>query len=173
MPIKPISISLSPNVEKDDVWLALKLIVQPWRWKRNHAVEKLYDWVLQNDLNVILDGTFSNFEKSKSNIIRSLQKKRGVAILYVYQEPTLAWDFTKKREKLEGRNIPRDAFIRSFVAAKENVDRAKEFFGDKIQLHLILKDYSAKTEDFKGNVDNVASYLKKVYSINELEKIII
>ncbi len=31
---KPISISLSPNTEGDDVWLALKLVFQPWRWTR-------------------------------------------------------------------------------------------------------------------------------------------
>jgi hypothetical protein len=29
---KPISISLSPNVEKDDVKLALNLIIRPWLW---------------------------------------------------------------------------------------------------------------------------------------------
>ncbi len=29
---KPISVSLSPNVEKNDVRLALKLIFQPWKW---------------------------------------------------------------------------------------------------------------------------------------------
>ena len=31
--LKPISISLSPNTEKDDVLLALKLLFQPWKWK--------------------------------------------------------------------------------------------------------------------------------------------
>jgi len=31
--LKPISISLSPNTEKDDIDLALKLIFQPWFWK--------------------------------------------------------------------------------------------------------------------------------------------
>ncbi len=30
---KSISISLSPNTEKDDILLALKLIFQPWKWK--------------------------------------------------------------------------------------------------------------------------------------------
>jgi len=30
--IKPISISLSPNTEKDDIFLALKLLFQPWHW---------------------------------------------------------------------------------------------------------------------------------------------
>ena len=33
-PFKPISISLSPNTEKDDIRLALKLIFQPWHWKK-------------------------------------------------------------------------------------------------------------------------------------------
>jgi len=32
--LKPISISLSPNTEKDDVWLAFKLLFQPWNWKK-------------------------------------------------------------------------------------------------------------------------------------------
>lgn len=31
---KPISISLSPNVEKDDIRLALNLIIRPWLWIR-------------------------------------------------------------------------------------------------------------------------------------------
>lgn len=34
--LKPISTSLSPNTEKDDVWLAFKLLFQPWNWKTNH-----------------------------------------------------------------------------------------------------------------------------------------
>ncbi|MFC1629904.1 aminotransferase class I/II-fold pyridoxal phosphate-dependent enzyme, partial [Patescibacteria group bacterium] len=38
---RPISISLSPNTEKDDVLLALKLIFQPWRWKRGNKINKL------------------------------------------------------------------------------------------------------------------------------------
>ncbi|MDD2731765.1 MAG: DegT/DnrJ/EryC1/StrS family aminotransferase [Candidatus Pacebacteria bacterium] len=38
---KPISISLSPNVEKDDLKLALKLIFSPWRWIKGRAVSQL------------------------------------------------------------------------------------------------------------------------------------
>jgi len=39
--IKPISISLSPNTEKDDIWLALKLVFQCWKWKRGKAIKGL------------------------------------------------------------------------------------------------------------------------------------
>jgi perosamine synthetase len=38
---KPISISLSPNVQKDDVALAWKLLFQPWKWKQGNAIKKL------------------------------------------------------------------------------------------------------------------------------------
>ena len=33
--------SLSPNTERDDIWLALKLLVQPWKWKRGDATGEL------------------------------------------------------------------------------------------------------------------------------------
>ncbi len=38
---KPISISLSPNVQKDDVVLALKLLFQPWKWRHGSAIKEL------------------------------------------------------------------------------------------------------------------------------------
>ncbi len=38
---KPISISLSPNVEKDDLHLALNLIIRPWLWKKGKAIKEL------------------------------------------------------------------------------------------------------------------------------------
>lgn len=34
--LKPISISLSPNTEKDDIQLAFKLLFQPWHWKKEN-----------------------------------------------------------------------------------------------------------------------------------------
>jgi dTDP-4-amino-4,6-dideoxygalactose transaminase len=39
--IKPISISLSPNTELDDVWLAFRLLFQPWRWEKGKAIAEL------------------------------------------------------------------------------------------------------------------------------------
>jgi dTDP-4-amino-4,6-dideoxygalactose transaminase len=37
--LKLISISLSPNTEKDDIRLTLKLLFHPWKWKRGKAIE--------------------------------------------------------------------------------------------------------------------------------------
>ena len=38
--IRPISISLSPNTEPDDVWLAFRLLFQPWKWKKGKAIRQ-------------------------------------------------------------------------------------------------------------------------------------
>lgn len=44
---QPILISLSPNTENDDVLLALKLLFQPWLWKRGYAVHQLKENLAQ------------------------------------------------------------------------------------------------------------------------------
>lgn len=38
---KSIFVSLSPNLEKNDFWLAFKLIFMPWKWKKGEAGGKL------------------------------------------------------------------------------------------------------------------------------------
>jgi len=39
--MKPIFIALSPNIQKEDVFLALKLLFQPWKWNKGAALEEL------------------------------------------------------------------------------------------------------------------------------------
>jgi dTDP-4-amino-4,6-dideoxygalactose transaminase len=38
---KPILIGLSPNTDKTDVWLAFKLLLQPWQWQKGEALNRL------------------------------------------------------------------------------------------------------------------------------------
>ncbi len=37
---KPVFVSISPNAQLDDVWLAFKLLFSPWRWVYGDAVKK-------------------------------------------------------------------------------------------------------------------------------------
>lgn len=137
------------------------------------GVEKLYDLALRNKQNAIIDGTFANYEKSIDNIKRSLRKGREVAVFYIFQDPVIAWDFTKKREQLEGRNIPKDAFIQSFLRSRENVNKAKVHFGKNITLHLVIKNYVNDDIDYKINIENVDQFLGRVYAEDELNQMII
>lgn len=117
------------------------------------VVEKLHDYVLAKRQNFILDGTLSNFEKAKGNIQRSLNKRRSVFIFYVYQEPIVAWQFTQRREKKEGRHIPKEAFIEQFFGAKETVNKIKEHFGKQVIVYFVEKDLKQKNVRVMVNVD--------------------
>lgn len=74
-------------------------------------VDKIHDIALKQKQSFILDGTLANYDKAKDNIKRSLKKGRLVQILYVYQDPGLAWQFVQDREALEGRGIRPADFV--------------------------------------------------------------
>ncbi len=135
------------------------------------AVDILHNYALKNKYNLLLDGTFAKFDIAYRNIERSVNKNRETAIHYVYQDPLVAWEFTKKREKLEGRMVPKKIFIESFFNAKNNVVKIKAIFKDKIKVYLIIKDYSNNIKESYLDV-HIDSYLKIRYSERKLNEIL-
>jgi len=135
------------------------------------GVEKLYDYTLKHNQNVIVDGTFASYEVAFKNVKRSIDKGRVVSIFYIYQDPIVAWGFAQKREKLEGRYIPKEAFIQAFFAARENVNKIKTDFGDRVIISLIEKNKidNSIVEKFQINIDNIDNHIKKEYTINSLK----
>ncbi|MDP1728478.1 MAG: zeta toxin family protein [Bacteroidota bacterium] len=128
------------------------------------GVEKVYDYALHNNQDLILDGTLIDYEKAVTNIQRSLNHNRLVKIYYIYQEPILAWDFTKKREAIENRCIPKEFFIKSFFKSKENVNRLKSTFKNLIQVNLIVKNFENDIEHIWLDIDQVDLHLKIEYT---------
>jgi dTDP-4-amino-4,6-dideoxygalactose transaminase len=45
MLFRPITISLSPNAQSDDVILAVKTLFTPWRWKEGKAEKNMQEWL--------------------------------------------------------------------------------------------------------------------------------
>lgn len=80
MPLKPISISLSPNVEKDDLSLAKKAIIRPWKWKNGRNIE-----LLENKFREYLDARFVfSFNSGRSSlfaILKALNLQKGDEVL--------------------------------------------------------------------------------------------
>ena len=95
-----------------------------------------------------------------------------MAIFYLYQDPKIAWEFTKAREEKEGRRITKDVFVDTFFKAKENVDALKEIFGDKIVLFLIEKDFKHDVEKFRINIPSIDNLLKIDYTPQTLKKML-
>ncbi len=128
------------------------------------GVEKIYDYVLKAKKSAILDGTFAYYKKVKENIERSLKYGRYVSIFYVYQDPLVAWEFTKAREVIEGRNVPKNVFVDSLFQAKENVNKIKLEFGKNVHLDVIVKNFENSTEETHIGVENVDQYVTINYS---------
>ena len=132
------------------------------------AVEKLFDWVQRKKQNAIIDGTFSDYELSYDDVTRALHRNRKVDIYYLYQDPLIAWEFTKKREAIEHRHVSKKMFIDSFFAARDNVNRIKSELGSQIELSVIIKNYDNSSEKSFFNVDKVDNFLEFRYTREEL-----
>jgi predicted ABC-type ATPase len=132
----------------------------------------VHDCALENLQSFVFDGTFSNLEKARQNIERSLKRDRFVQILYVYQDPLQAWEFVKARERRDGRNVPIDSFIRQYFQARENVNLLKREFGKKIKVDLVIKNIDGTDFDYKENIDQIDSYIPERYSEDKLRKVI-
>ncbi len=136
------------------------------------GVHILYDHSLHKSLNVIVDGTFA-YGDSVRNIERSLAYARKVELYFVYQEPEQAWEFTKKREALESRRINKETFIAAFFKSRENVNAAKAKFAKDVELHLVIKNNHNDIERFEFNIDKVDSFIKKDYTVDDLNRLLL
>jgi predicted ABC-type ATPase len=113
-------------------------------------VQKMLDRVLHSaksgvPVPFILDGTFT-YARVRDNLKRAIDRGYAVEVYYVYQKPLLAWQFTQAREKKDGRIVPEDVFIRTFIQARANVIEMKRLFGDAINVTVIIKDNDAAGE---------------------------
>ena len=79
-PFRPISISLSPNTEKDDILLAAKTIFQPDKWKVGNAILKL-ESIFRDYLKVKYATSFNSGRSAMLAILKSLELKPGDEVL--------------------------------------------------------------------------------------------
>lgn len=132
------------------------------------AVDKIHDHVLKTDKNFTLDTTFTG-NKYRENVQRSLKRDRRVIIIYVYQDPLEAWNVAKRREKVEGRYIPKQAFIEQFFQAKKNVNEVKEDFGDDVTVNLLKRNIKSDKLELQLNIKNIDNYIDFSYTENQLK----
>jgi UDP-N-acetylglucosamine kinase len=139
-------------------------------------VERVHDYALSNKQTFIFDGTFSKYEKAVSNIERSLSKGRRVQIFYVYhQNPKIAWKFTQAREVIEGRNIPKQAFIQQFLDSRDTINRIAKDFHSKVLISLVIKNFAShevqNIVEISQNV-KIDDYIQEHYTYEDLEKLL-
>ena len=132
----------------------------------------VHDCALDNKQSFVFDGTFSNLDKARQNIERSLSRKRFVQILYVYQDPFQAWEFVRARERKDGRRVPAASFISQYFQARANVNLLKREFGKRIKVDLVMKNIDGSDTAYKENIDQIDSHIPERYSENTLREVI-
>ena len=133
-------------------------------------VDQSFKFVVDKGYSFILDATFAVLSAEK-NIIRTLKNGYRVTLFYVYQEPQVAWNFTKERELVEGRVVPKDTFINAFFQARENIEKVKERHPE-VTLHIIIKDYQNNISEVHFDADNIQLVLPQKYTKQQLEDLL-
>lgn len=133
-------------------------------------VERIHDMALKQSQSFLLDGTLSNYDKARNNIVRSLRKGREIQILYVYQDPLLAWKFVLAREAAEGRRILVKDFIDQYLAARAVVNELKREYGKDIRVDLLMKNNDNSHRWFQAGVDKIDNYIPENYTRAALEQ---
>ncbi|KSU14364.1 hypothetical protein LMG9449_2605 [Lactococcus lactis subsp. lactis] len=131
-------------------------------------VEQSFRYVIENGYSFILDATFA-LVSSNNNIKRTLKNNFKPLIFYVYQEPLIAWNFTKKREEVEARVVPKQTFINAFFKSRENIIKAKNKYPD-IELNIVLKDFDNNIADVHFDAENIELIITQKYTHEELEE---
>jgi predicted ABC-type ATPase len=153
-----------PGYTGDNAWLFQKAV--------SVLVEKIIDMALDQDQSFLLDGTLSRYELARRNIDRSLKRKRPVQILYVYQEPQLAWEFVQAREKTEGRRVRAQTFIDQYFGAREVINQLKRELGKAISVDLLIKNNDNSSRQYKAGVDQIDYHIPEKYSRSDVEQML-
>lgn len=85
----------------------------------------------------------------------------------------IAWDFTKKRELIEKRSIPKQAFINQFFGAKNTVDRIRSEYGEEVTVFLVKKNYEKNTIEKLIKIehgDSLDQHIPNIYNKTGLKK---
>ena len=138
----------------------------------SRGVEKIQDTALRKNINFLLDGTLSNYNKAQTNIDRSLAKNRFVIIMYVYLDPFIAWEITRARELKENRHIPKDAFIKHLFNAQKTVALLKKKYGSKLEILLAHKKSIDRINNFilVENIEDIDKYITIKHNSDSLQK---
>lgn len=138
-----------------------------------NMVHVIVSYLCDHAISFLLDGTFANGKIADENVKRALSIKNAqVGVYYIHLDPLQAWNFTQKREALEGRRIRKEVFIRQYYASREAVKAVKDKFGARVSVlvfNRVLEDVDStgivqvQEASFSREIDLIApiSYTKE------------
>ena len=150
-------------------------IADEYREAASELLNRLFDVTIKKKLDFIMDGTFSS-NYALQNVNRALKHGYNIKIIYIVQDPKIAWQFTLAREKVEHRAIGMSGFINSYFETIKNIKEIMNQHKDygKIVLDVIIKDENNNVGDRIKNVQigDIDGLIKKYYNKEDLEEYI-
>lgn len=144
-------------------------------WLIQGAISRIVDCILdkafKQNQSFLLDGTLSSYPVAEKNIQRCIDKGRDVTIIYVYQDPTLAWNFVQARELQEGRRIPPERFVDQFFRSHEVVNALKVKFAQAIKIDVLLRNIEHGHRSYHANISNLNHVVPMKFSKEQVELI--
>jgi hypothetical protein len=83
-------------------------------------VTKVFDTCIRSGYGFIFDGTLSH-ENGIRNVRKALKAGYEVYIVYILQDPDVAWELTQARELVKKRSIERSGFLNTCAKINENL----------------------------------------------------
>ncbi|MBQ6375466.1 zeta toxin family protein [Candidatus Saccharibacteria bacterium] len=121
-----------------------------------------FSYALHHKISFLMDGTFGS-KSAEQNIERSLKHGFSVQIVYAFQDPKLAWQFTFAREKVEHRSIKFEGFVEAYYNTIANIKMIGEKYGERISLDIAVKNPDNRVGKWMRNVK--ASEIDKMLGI--------
>lgn len=146
-------------------------IADKFRKGASGIMSSIFDSVLKNRIDYILDGTFGG-APALENVTRSLNRDYKIKIYYIYQAPEIAWAFTQAREKEEHRSIEKSGFIDTYFKVYANLGRLHEF-KDRLTFGVVMKNPDNKIGIVYDDVEDILQLIPSQMTRIELEKLLV
>jgi len=125
------------------------------------GVATLLDYAFKNELSFILDGNFAEYHIQKKNIERAFKRGYSVEIVFVYRDKEIAKEYTRKREKTEGRVVPDNVFEKKYI---DSIETTKSILGEFDNISFMFVDLTNRelsiTEEGKKKFNELTSLMK-------------
>lgn len=169
--IKIIRLDMDEIASQIDTYTPQK--ADRFRAAASMLLSSTFDKVIHDGYDFIMDGTFGG-KSAIQNIERVLKREYTVKIFYIYQNPMVAWEYTRAREKVEHRAIDRNGFINSYYRTIENLKKIGEIFKGEASVDLVIKDDRNLIKDIKNNIsmNDIDNFVNIEYNREELGKLI-
>lgn len=134
-------------------------------------LSEVFSYAIHHNIDFLMDGTLGS-SKAGENIERCLKRGYSVQIIYAYQKPKLAWEFTKAREKVEHRAIKFEGFVEAYYKTINNIKYISEKYGGKIVIDIAVKDEKNQVGEWLRGVpaDKIDKILMVEYNKDKLIK---